>query len=310
MTSAHDLCIQSNGVTLAGELSLPDGDRSGPIVVMVHGSGPLDRNENTRGQALNIFNTFADHLAIRGIASYRYDKRGCGKSGGVYVRAGHSELVDDASSCIDHLVNVQGYRREQIFVLGHSEGTIIAAQLADRHSGLAGLILLCPFIESMESILRRQSHQMQNDLKQAKGFRRILYSCFFALFGDPVSSQEKLLMKLKTSSAPTFRLMLQKVNAKWLRELISLDNEKIYAQVNTPMLLIGGAKDIQCQSADVARIAEVSPAEVTQHVVPDLTHLLRLDRDDQTFLNYSKLLKEPIEPSICQVVSEWIDQRV
>ena len=71
-------------VRLAGELLLPGSSRTHPTVVMIHGSGPLDRNENTKSQSLNIFNTLANHLATQGIASFRYDKRGCGKSGGDY----------------------------------------------------------------------------------------------------------------------------------------------------------------------------------------------------------------------------------
>ncbi len=259
---------KSNGTELAGELCLPAGEGPFPTVIMVHGSGPLDRDENTRGQSLNIFNTIADNLATEGIASFRYDKRGCGESDGDYFSCGHHDLVDDASACIEHLATVESCDRQQMFVLGHSEGTIIAAQLAVRHPQLAGLVMLCPFIESMESILRRQSHQMQNDLKQAKGLRRILYACFFAIVGDPVSGQEKFLTKLAASDAPTFRMMLQKVNAKWLREL-------------TP---------------------------VTQHIVPDLTHILRFDRQPESILNYGNLLKEPMEPTVCRLVADWIGE--
>ena len=154
--------------------------------------------------------------------------------------------------------------------------------------------------------MRRQSRQMNSDLRQATGWQRILYSCFFALFGDPVSSQEKLLAKLKASDAPTFRMMLQKVNAKWLRELTALDNQEVYSRVTTPMLLIAGEKDIQCLPGDVQRIAEVAPAEVAQQVIPDLNHILRLDEGEPSFLSYGKLLKEPIDPSIGQRVAAWI----
>lgn len=303
----RELTISSQGTSLVGELCLPGGDGPFPVVTMVHGSGPLDRNENTRGQSLNIFNALAEALTKQGIASFRYDKRGCGKSGGDYSLTGHHDLVDDASACIEHLASIDGCDRERMYLLGHSEGTIIAAQLADRHPQLAGLVMLCPFIESMESILRRQAGKMQSDLRQARGFRKILYACFFAIFGDPVSGQEKLLAKLKASDSPTFRLMLQKVNAKWLRELIALDNEWIYSQVRTPMLLVGGAKDIQCLPGDLAKIAKVSPAPVTQHIVPDLTHVLRFDRQTESFLNYRNLLKEPMEPTVCRLVSDWID---
>ena len=60
---------------------------------MIHGSGPMDRNENMPGQSLNVFNTIAEHLAEKGIASLRYDKRGCGKSGGNYLGLVNTNLI-------------------------------------------------------------------------------------------------------------------------------------------------------------------------------------------------------------------------
>ena len=225
----RELSIESDGATLAGELSLPDGVRRYPVVLMVHGSGPLDRNENTRGQSLNVFNHLADQLAAAGIASYRYDKRGCGKSTGDYYQAGHADLVDDASACIDQLVRTANCDPQQIFVLGHSEGTIIAAQLANQHQDLAGLILLCPFVEPMESILRRQARQMKADLLRTTGIRHWILSGFFRCFGDPVHGQEKLIAKLKSSDVTTFRSMLRKINAKWLR-VVRADNSRFIAK--------------------------------------------------------------------------------
>ena len=70
---------------------------------MVHGSGPLDRNENVKkGSHLNLFNTLAHHLAGIGIASLRYDKRGCGESTGDYYAAGHSDLLADVSISVEN----------------------------------------------------------------------------------------------------------------------------------------------------------------------------------------------------------------
>ena len=300
--------IRTDGAELAGELTLPNESGQVPTVIMIHGSGPLDRNENTRGQSLNIFNTFAEHLCATGIASFRYDKRGCGKSSGDYFLAGHRDLVDDASACVDALGREERCDPERVYVLGHSEGTIIAAQLAARHPALAGLVLLCPFVEPMDSILRRQARQMRDDLANATGIRRLLYASVFAVLGDPVENQEKLLARLRATDDPTFRVMLQKVNARWLRELIALDSEQIYSQLKTSVLAIGGEKDIQCLPDDVAKIAEVSPSDVSTHVIANLTHLLRFESDEPSFLNYGKLLKRPMENLVCELVSNWISR--
>lgn len=89
----QEVRIQSGEVELIGILCSPDGTGKFPAVLMVHGRGPLDRDENMKGQQLNIFNAIAHVLAQRGIASLRYDKRGYGASSGDFMSAGHADLV-------------------------------------------------------------------------------------------------------------------------------------------------------------------------------------------------------------------------
>ena len=302
--------IVSGAGNLAGELCLPSAAGTFPTVLMIHGSGPLDRNENMPRQKLNIFNELADCLAAQGIASFRYDKRGCGDSDGDYLLAGHSDLVEDASACINHLASIPTVDAGQLFLLGHSEGTIIAAQLSERHPQLAGLVLLCPFVEPMESVLRRQARQMQDDLQKLTGLRGLITRLIFSIVGKPVATQEKLLAKLASTDDSVIRSMTQKVNAKWLRELIALDNEAIYSRVRSPMLLVAGEKDVQCLPSDVGKIANLVPVGVTSHVVPDLTHILRMDTEQPSIFGYGRLLQQPIDGSVCRLVSDWIGQQV
>ena len=70
--------LEHAGAVLAGTLSLPSGTGRAPCVLMLPASGPLDRDENYKGQQVNAFNAIAHHLASKGFASVRYDKRGCG----------------------------------------------------------------------------------------------------------------------------------------------------------------------------------------------------------------------------------------
>ncbi|MFQ5796961.1 MAG: alpha/beta hydrolase family protein [Candidatus Bipolaricaulia bacterium] len=79
-----EVTVNSGDVRLAGTLSLPSEEGSFPCVLMIHGSGPVDRDENVRQLKLfkvklNVFNTIAHYLAAKGIASLRYDKRGSGQ---------------------------------------------------------------------------------------------------------------------------------------------------------------------------------------------------------------------------------------
>ena len=159
----NDITIDSYDNRLSGTACLPEDNRRFPLVLVVHGSGPVDRDENMKGQQLNVFNTIAHYLAREGIASLRYDKRGCGKSSGDYYAAGHSDLVNDAVSWFDALRQCDFVDTDRIFALGHSEGCIIAPQVSLKRPAVAGLILLCPFVDDMESILIKNRPYSSNE---------------------------------------------------------------------------------------------------------------------------------------------------
>lgn len=131
---------------LAGTLLMPHTNDKVPLVVIIAGSGPTDRNGNAIGQpgGSHALRQLAESLATRGIASMRYDKRGLGGSTGFATKEidlRFEMLAQDAASWVTH------YRRDvrfsKIVVLGHSEGALlglIAAREAkpDAYVSLAG----------------------------------------------------------------------------------------------------------------------------------------------------------------------------
>jgi uncharacterized protein len=276
---------------------------------MVHGSGPLDRDENMDGQQLNVFNTIAHHLVGEGIASLRYDKRGCGKSSGDYHATGHSDLTNDAVSWFDALKQHDFCESEKIFMLGHSEGCIIAPQVSVLRPTIAGLVLLCPFVDNMESILIKQAAQLQQDFEALPGVSGLIRRLLSRMMGATVTSQQKLIDKIKSSDKDTIRVQFQKIPAKWLRELIRLDPRAVFSQVRCPMLLIGGEKDLQCDPGDVNRIAELTTGVVNVHVIKNLTHSLRFDEQQPSLLSTSELTKKPMEPILLELIVEWVKEQ-
>lgn len=302
----QDVEINSNGTVLNGTACLPEGEGPFPFVLMVHGSGPLDRNENIKGQKLDIFNAIAHHLAGVGVASLRYDKRGCGKSAGNYYTAGHFDLIEDAVACVDALEQPGAFKVSSLYILGHSEGAIIAPQVSLRRPSVAGVVLLCPFAQNMESILMDQARHMRSEINELQGFKGFVYRIGAALFGGGEAAQTALLNRLKLSVTPTIRYRLIKMPAKWYRELLQLDPREIFSKVTCPMLLIGGEKDIQCNPADVAHIAELANGPVDVHIVKDLTHILRCDDRAASLFRYGKLMKKPIEPQILGLIADWL----
>ena len=197
----------------------------------------------------------------------------------------------------------------KVFVLGHSEGCIVAPQVSAKRSTVAGLVLLCPFVDNVESILIKQATRIQHEFDALPGVRGQVRRLLARTMGMTVSSQRSLIHTLKASRAETMRIGFQKTPAKSLRELLTLDPVAIFSGVSSPILLIGGEKDIQCDPADVDRIADLAKGPVSAHVVPDLTHVLRRDMGPPSFLGTGELLKKPVDSVVLQLIAAWLREQ-
>jgi hypothetical protein len=262
-----------------------------------------------KGQTLNIFNTLASELAKAGFASLRYDKRGCGASEGDYYKSGHSEHLSDAQAWTDALVGGRFGPSGQVYLLGHSLGTLIGAQLAQRNNAVAGLIQICPFIEMLEPTLRRQAATMQAELAKTSGMLRFFVNVSTFLFGDPVKNQEKLIHRLKIRDEDYFRTGFQKIEARNLRELMGIDPVEQYAGLRLPVFLFGGEKDIQCDPEDCHRIAELLGDNATVHIETNLTHILRKDPRPPSFYGYLDQQQNPPDPIVAERIIGWLRQQ-
>jgi pimeloyl-ACP methyl ester carboxylesterase len=289
-----ELEIEAVGALLSGTLCLPSDRGPVPAVLMLPGSGPMDRNENMEGQCLNTFNTFAHQLAETGFATLRYDKRGCGKSTGEYFQAGYFDFVEDAVACFDRLKCHSLCASDQIYALGHSEGTLTAMHVSLQRHEIAGIIQLCPIAEDFESALLRQAEHVRKIMGDAPGL------------GDLVASQKALIERVRTKRAQQNEVESHHIGLKWLREILEIDWRQTYAGMKRPMLLIAGEKDVQCHPAEVEGIREITSAPVDIYVVPNLTHVLRSDLEEPSVFRYPELIKKPIEPIVLSLISQWL----
>lgn len=308
--------IHSGNVILAGTLCLPNVTGQFPVVLLVHGSGPLDRDGNMKRQKLNLFNTIAHVLAANGIASLRYDKRGCGKSSGAFISTGYSDFVEDAVQWLNTLALSKYLLANQLYILGHSEGCIIAAQAAQRCPSVAGLILLCPYIENVESILIRQAKQIEKELHSLKGLAGIFYKLLFTLFGKPTQMQQRLISSAFKTTLPVMRVGFSRYPAKWLREILALKPEAIYALTQQPVFLVAGTKDMQCNPQDIFLIAKTVKGQADTLMLDDMTHLLRRDKTATDvkstlstaahLLSSARLLKQPVDNELLEKIVQWL----
>ena len=307
MTEIEDLDFQSQGVSLAGTLVSSTQNKTPITILMLHGSGPMDRDENMKGMKLDVFRTFADDFGRAGIGSFRYDKRGCGKSGGIYKTIAFRDLIDDACAAVDMLVRRRATGK--ILLFGHSEGTILAPLVAHRRPEVCGLILLCPTVQPMENTLMAQAVHLDEMVRQMPGFSGFAARLFTRFRGNMIDSQRKLIARIKTTSRKTISSMGMKIPVNWLRELLAHDLEGWMRKVDVPVLAISGAKDIQCLPGDSHRIAELAHGPVEAHCLDDLTHILRTDTGPASFLRYGKLMENDMDPRIMSLCLDWLSRQ-
>lgn len=291
--------FQSAGLTLRGSLTLPDRAGKHPAVVMFSGSGKVDRNDNAKQLAINLFPEIVREIGSS-FATFRYDKRGVGASEGDFFSTGLEDLFFDAESALNWLKSQDEIDSDRVFVLGHSEGALVALRLATKENFVAGAVLLAGPAKTGEETLIWQGEKVSETIT---GFNKFLLKL---LRIDVAKSQRKTLEKIKSSSEDSFRIQGQRVNAKWMRELISHDPKGDLKKTRVPVLAITGSNDIQVDPKDLQTMKSMASAEIEIHEIDGLTHLLREDNGNKGLQGYRKQVREPVDPRVMEKLSEWL----
>jgi alpha/beta superfamily hydrolase len=158
----REVSIAADGATLRATLVVPPGPGPHPGVVLIAGSGPLDRDANHVRAPIGVSRDLAEAMADRGIASLRYDRRGVGGSDGSFWTAGFHDNTRDAASALRVLREQADVDPARCFLVGHSEGAWLAAAVAGdgRHDDLAGVVLLAGGAKTGEETLAWQTRQI------------------------------------------------------------------------------------------------------------------------------------------------------
>ena len=281
-------------VDLVGELVMPDQARG--MLVLLPGSGPLDRDGDAKGLPLGIQRQLAECLADQGLASIRWDKRGVGESAGDFLAAGLHDLVADAVAVVRR---AEDYGLP-VIVIGHSEGAAVAARLAVECPTIRGAVLLSGYARSGLEVLRWQARALEADIP---GFVRFVLRM---LRTDLEKSSEKNRQKLLRTTTDVARLGGVRVNARWHREFMAYDPAGDLAAASQPMLALGGEHDLQSPPDDTLRIADLRSAPTTAHVVDGLSHILR-SQEAPTVRTYRADARSPIDERVVSMIGTWVD---
>lgn len=153
------LNIETDTFKLPGELLVPENCDKCPVVVLVHGSGPSDRNEASSISPNRLFQDLAYGFALNGIATIRYDKRTL-----VYQKqlknidsfTLYQETIDDAVSAARKSKSYDFLDSTKIYVLGHSLGAYASPLIAQKDSSIEGIIMLAGPYRPLYEIIPEQ----------------------------------------------------------------------------------------------------------------------------------------------------------
>ncbi len=288
-----------DGIRLAGTLTLPDGPGPHPAVLLLHGSGPLDRNGDTPKLPVNLGRPLAAALAAHGIATLRTDRRGAGATPGDWRTTGFTGNRRDAAAALRALAAHPDVRPGAVGVVGHSEGALHAMALAARDD-VAAAVLLAGYARTGEDALRWQARSVLESLPApVRALRRPLGA-----------AGERLLARVKATRTDAARVAGLPLNARWMRENLAHDTRDDLAAVRAPVLAVTGDKDLQVDPADLDVIRRLVPGETEVHRVSCLTHVLRRDGGRPSLRSYRRLLRDPVDPDLLALVTGWLARRL
>ncbi|MBX8597487.1 lysophospholipase [Pseudomonas cichorii] len=254
----------SNG-KLFGTLLLPQSTKPVPVVLIIAGSGPTDRDgNNPEGGRNDSMKRLAIILAKNNIASVRYDKRG--------VAASKAATPDERDLSVEsYVADVQAWAQKlkanprlgSLILLGHSEGALVASLAAEKAGARAVIsvagtgrpvdqVLREQFRERLPPALLQRSNQLLDELKAGKTDDKV---------------PEDLEVVFRPSVQP------------YLISLFRQDPAAAFGKLQMPALIIQGRNDIQV-SVDDALILKKARPDAELALIDGMNHVLRIVPDD------------------------------
>lgn len=304
----------ADGTELAGTLTVPAAASDGmPVVVMVTGSGPQNRDEEIMGHV--PFAVIADYLARNGVASFRYDDRGVGKSKGIFEQAALEDFKADALGAFRFVRGLPGFGRAGI--LGHSEGGTLALLIAggeekpDFIVSLAGMA-----VPAKETLLAQNARLLDSsgitgDAKEAS--LRLLEIMFDEIKGQYLAGKTShvdidAICAAHSLDVPApVRESVRRSEAArngYFDSLVSLDPADAMKRIECPVLAVNGTKDVQVDAESNLEVFRVNVRDVELRPMEGLNHLMQhaVTGDVSEY----ESITETVAPEVLEIIRDFI----
>lgn len=272
-----------------GELLVPNSSEKVPLVILIGGSGPIDRNGNQMMSKNNSLKYLAEGLFEKGIATFRYDKRlvKIMKMGAIdekKIRFDH--FVEDAIAIIDHLK--KDARFSKIIIAGHSQGSLVGMIAAkDR---VDGFISIAGAGQEIDDVIVDQLE------KQAPGLKDNARQAFDDLRVNGTAQN------YSPGLASIFRPAIQPFIFNWMEYNPAVEITKL----DMPVLIINGDKDLQVAISEAELLQQAKP-DAQLEIVEHMNHIFKKIKGDD--LENQKSYNEtnrPVMPELITIISVFV----
>jgi hypothetical protein len=261
------LQVETDQGTLYGELETPEGDGPFPVVIIIPGSGPTDRDGNSPGipGKNDSLKLLAEELANNGIASLRYDKPGAGKN--IQLAVAEEEMrfdhfVDHAISWVELLKEDDAYSK--VGIIGHSQGSL-TGMLAAQESEVDTFVSIAGAGNSIDEVLYNQLSE--------------------ELTGELLEESEHILEQLKGGTEvenvsqelySVFRPSVQAFTSSWMQ----YDPAEELGKLDISTLIVNGDNDLQVSVQESEKLSEAS-ADAEILLIEGMNHILKEAPEDR-----------------------------
>lgn len=319
--------------TLAGTLTLPEGDGPFPVVILISGSGPQDRDETLLGH--KPFLVLADAVTRRGVGVLRFDDRGVGKSTGDHSKATSADFATDVKAGIDYLKTRKDVDAKKIGLMGHSEGGLIAPMVAAAHpDDVAFLVLLAgpgvpgdEILTAQSALIMKAMGAGEDDIAKGLATSKKIYEAIRTEKDDAALSKtlaalakeayeslsEKERKELGANAKAQVDAQIKMVQSPWFRFFLRYDPRPTLAKVKCPVLAINGENDLQVPpKQSLPEIEKAIRSGGNEHVtikeLPGLNHLFQTSETGAPG-DYGQI-EETFSPKALEVIGDWLtDQK-
>lgn len=318
-------------LTLAGTLSLPEKDGVFPVVILISGSGPQNRDEEILGH--KPFLVISDYLTRNGIAVLRFDDRGIGQSEGDFNAATTADFATDVESAIAYLKTRKEINKAHIGLVGHSEGGIIAPMVASKSVDVSFVVLLAgtgirgdKLLLLQQASIGKASGVAEAEIDKAletnaKLFDLVVNSkddgslkaILTEVLNETLENDTSIKIPDGTTQANFVAMQVDQISSPWMQYFLKHDPAISLENLSCPILALNGEKDLQVPpkvnlSAIEKALKRGGNENVTVIEFPGLNHLFQ-EAETGLPMEYASI-EQTFSPIVLEEIVKWIKLQI